>query len=159
MDAVGTAIMVATEAHDGQLDKAGLPYILHPLRVGAALYAFGADYVVAGILHDVVEDTPVTLEDLSNRGFNDAVLSAVASVTKTESERTWEAYQKSIAKAMADPVGGWVKASDVADNWGRLDADALGPEVYWRLMDKYVKARAALKVGGFDPDNLTPDSP
>lgn len=148
------AVAYANKAHDGQVDKQGVPYILHPLRVGASLYDQGQDYVIAGILHDVVEDTPATLDDLAALGASEAVLSAVASVTKTESERTWEAYEKSLSRATLDPVGGWVKAADIADNWKRLDQDRLGPETYWRLLSKYEKAIRYMQARGFNPDRF-----
>jgi len=156
LNTIEGAVAFANQAHDGQVDKQGVPYILHPLRVGASLYKFGTDYVIAGILHDVVEDTLVTLEDLHILTASDAVVAAVGSVTKTESERTWEAYEKSLERAVADPIGGWVKAADVADNRGRLDLDRMRPDDYWRLLDKYGKARTFLQTRGFDPDDLTP---
>lgn len=154
LDTIEGAVAYANRAHDGQVDKAGTPYILHPLRVGASLHDFGPDYVIAGLLHDVIEDTPVTLEDLTELGASETVVSAVASVTKTESERTWEAYEKSLTRATLDPIGGWVKAADIADNWKRLDQDRLGPDTYWRLLSKYEKARKFMQARGFDPDRF-----
>lgn len=145
------AVAYANKAHDGQVDKQGVPYILHPLRVGASLYGHGQDYVIAGILHDVVEDTPATLDDLAALGASDEVVSAVASVTKQESERTWEAYEKSLARATSDPIGGVVKAADIADNWKRLNLEGLGEESYWRLLSKYERAIRYMQARGFDP--------
>lgn len=149
LDTVEGAILFATQAHDGQLDKAGAPYILHPLRVGASLHDYGTVYVIAGILHDVIEDTPHTLDDLTELGADPVVVAAVASVTKDESERGWDAYKRSLQKAIQHPVGGWVKAADVADNWSRLDHETLGSQTYRRLFDKYLKARVFLAEAGF----------
>lgn len=137
MDPIDIAIGLARAAHRGQVDKQGMPYVLHPLRVGASLAAFGPDAVCAGILHDVVEDTPVTLDDLRDFGFSERVISAVDAVTKTTSERDLEAYRASILRAMADPVGLWVKAADVLDNAGRI----------YGLSDGSTKARLMLKYG------------
>ena len=113
-----------------------MPYILHPLRVGASLAAFGEEAVMAGILHDVVEDTPITLRGLKQQGFSDRVLSAVEAVTKTESESGLMAYERSVRKAMADPLGLYVKAADVLDNAGRI-AGIDDPRTRARLMLKY----------------------
>lgn len=120
LSTVEGAILFALGAHAGQVDKAGVPYILHPLRVGASLHKFGDDAIIAGILHDVVEDTEYTLDDLAEAGASEAVLSAVDSVTKVGSERTLEGYRRAIEKAMEDPLGVYVKAADVVDNASRL---------------------------------------
>lgn len=133
----------AIRAHDGQVDKQGLPYILHPLRVGASLWRFGSEYVIAGLLHDVVEDTHHTLDDLRALGASESVIAAVDAVTKTESERTVEAYERSIRKAMEDPIGLWVKAADVSDNASRVD-DIRDPELRHRLRVKYAMASKVL---------------
>jgi (p)ppGpp synthase/HD superfamily hydrolase len=140
---VEEALAFAAEAHAGQVDKQGLPYILHPARVGASLWRFGEDYVIAGFLHDVVEDTPYSLEYLREIGFSDAVVSAVDSVTKTTSESDLEAYEASIRRAMGDPIGRWVKAADVSDNASRLDGISWGP-VQARLRVKYEMAERVI---------------
>lgn len=74
------AIEIAVEAHRGQMDKAGKLYILHPLRV--MLRGKTQDEMIVGILHDTVEDTPVTLELLRREGFSEAVLEAISCITK-----------------------------------------------------------------------------
>jgi (p)ppGpp synthase/HD superfamily hydrolase len=153
LNTIEGAVAFANQAHDGQVDKQGVPYILHPLRVGASLHAFGPEYVIAGLLHDVVEDTPVTLDDLHILGASDAVIAAVNAVTKTESERTVEAYMRSIARATQHPIGGWVKAADVADNMGRLDGitDDMTRKRLWR---KYEHAYDALNEAGFSVEQF-----
>jgi GTP diphosphokinase / guanosine-3',5'-bis(diphosphate) 3'-diphosphatase len=147
---IDAAILFATQAHYGQVDKAGKPYILHPLRVGARLFQFGPEYVIAGLLHDVVEDTEYELADLERAGATPAILAAVASVTKITSEKEWVDYRVSLDRAMTNEIGGWVKASDVADNYSRL---SLIPdvEVQTRLAEKYAKALKYLDDGGFSP--------
>jgi len=145
------AIVLATTAHMGQVDKAGVPYILHPLRVGASLHRRGPHYVMAGLLHDVVEDTPITLEDIAELGAPPEVVDAISAVTKWESERTWEAYKQSLARAISDPIGGWVKAADVWDNYSRLDRELLPPETYKRLRKKYHQAINFLARADFSP--------
>src|ERR1700742_4520783 len=77
MSTLERAIVIAAEAHAGQLDKAGAPYILHPLRV--MLRVGTAAERIAAVLHDVAEDTPWTLDALAAEGFAAAALAAEAS--------------------------------------------------------------------------------
>ena len=84
MSTLERAIRIAAEAHAGQTDKAGAPYILHPLRVMMSVE--GDDARIAAVLHDLVEDTPWTFEDLRTEGFSDAVIAALESLTRREGE-------------------------------------------------------------------------
>ena len=69
------AIEIAVRAHAGQVDKAGQPYILHPIRV---MLRMGSEAErITGVLHDVIEDSDVTLEDLRDEGFDAAILEAL----------------------------------------------------------------------------------
>jgi (p)ppGpp synthase/HD superfamily hydrolase len=110
MSTLERAIAIAATAHAGQIDKAGRPYILHPLRVMLALDA--TDDQIVGVLHDVVEDTDVTLESLRAEGFSEVVLAALASVTKREDED----YSAFVLRAAANPIGRRVKLADLRDN-------------------------------------------
>lgn len=104
------AIVLAAEAHAGQIDKAGKPYILHPLRVMLAMDSEQAQ--IAAVLHDVVEDTTVTLADLQAAGFESAIIEAVQALTKTAGESRIEAAHR----AAAHPIARVVKLADVTDN-------------------------------------------
>jgi len=105
------AIAIAVEGHSGQVDKAGEPYILHPLRV--MLSCATEDERIVGVLHDVVEDCPGwTFERLREEGFSDTVLAALEAVTHREGE-TYEAF---VERAAANPVGLRVKLGDLRDN-------------------------------------------
>lgn len=104
------AVAIAAEAHAGQTDKAGAPYILHPLRVMAAQEGDAARIV--GVLHDVVEDSPVTLDHLAAAGASEAVLRGLDAVTR----RAEESYEAFVARAGADPLGRAVKIADLRDN-------------------------------------------
>ena len=85
MSTLERAIEIATEAHRGQFDKAGNNYIDHPLRVMSAGKTLNEKIV--GVLHDVVEDSNWTFEQLSNEGFSDEIIAALRCVTKlTEDE-------------------------------------------------------------------------
>ena len=110
MPTIERAIEIAATAHAGQRDKAGQPYIFHPLRV--MLRLDGAHEQMAAVLHDVVEDTSVTLDNLAQEGFPSEVLRAIAALTKLPGETRLEAA----ARAAADPVARKVKLADNAEN-------------------------------------------
>lgn len=104
------AVALATEAHKGQVDKGGKDYIEHPLRVSAALQGWPAK--TAGVLHDIVEDTSVTLEQLRKAGFDATVLAAVDALTK----RAGEDYEVYLARLMLQELAVRVKIADMTDN-------------------------------------------
>jgi (p)ppGpp synthase/HD superfamily hydrolase len=104
------AIAIAAEAHAGQVDKAGQPYILHPLRV---MLRVASDHErMAAVLHDVVEDTGVSLPQLAAEGFAPQVVAAVEALTKRPGESRVDAAQR----AAADPIARKVKLADNAEN-------------------------------------------
>jgi (p)ppGpp synthase/HD superfamily hydrolase len=106
------ALLVAIEAHRGQWYPAPLPepFILHPVRVMLGV-APGLPQIVA-LLHDVVEDSPLTLDDLTDKGFDSAVVAAVDRL----SHREGEAYEAYIERLAPDPLAREVKLADLADN-------------------------------------------
>ena len=110
MSTIEQAIQLAARAHAGQVDKAGQPYILHPLRVMLRLN--GTEERIAAVLHDVVEDTEVTLEDLQTTGFSDAVVTAVEALTKRPGESRLDAA----ARAAENKIARAVKLADNAEN-------------------------------------------
>lgn len=104
------AIEIAALAHRGQIDKAGQPYILHPLRVMLACESKAARIVA--VLHDVIEDTDWTLDALRKEGASANVLAALDTVTK----RKGESYSGFIERAAQNPIGREVKIADLRDN-------------------------------------------
>lgn len=104
------AIAIAAEAHVKQTDKAGAPYILHPLRVMQRLTT-EAEMIVA-VLHDVVEDTHWNLEDLRAAGFQDDVLEAIDCLTRREEET----YDDFIERVKSHPLARRIKLADIEDN-------------------------------------------
>ena len=104
------AIEIAAAAHAGQVDKAGQPYILHPLRV--MLRVSGKHERMAAVLHDVVEDTEVTLEQLASEGCPAEVLAAVEALTKRPGESRMDAAKR----ARSNPIARAVKLADNAEN-------------------------------------------
>ncbi len=111
MSTLERAIALAAEAHAGQVDKAGAPYILHPLRMMLALRE--ADERIVAVLHDVCEDCPGwDFARLRGEGFSERVVRALDAVTK----RNGESYEDFVRRAAADPVGRAVKLADLHDN-------------------------------------------
>jgi len=104
------AILIAVQAHRGQKDKAGMPYILHPLRMMGKMKTEAE--MMAAVLHDVVEDTRWTIEQLRERGFSDEVLNAVECLTK----RDGEDYAAFIERAKSNRIARKVKIADLEDN-------------------------------------------
>ena len=110
MPTLERAIQIAALAHSGQIDKAGQPYILHPLRV--MLRLDGGHERIAAVLHDVVEDSSVTLAQLQQEGFAPAVLEAVEALTKRPGETRLDAAARAAKHAVARAV----KLADNAEN-------------------------------------------
>jgi (p)ppGpp synthase/HD superfamily hydrolase len=104
------AIRLAVQAHRGQKDKAGAPYILHPLRLMLGLRS-DVERMVA-VLHDVVEDTPYTLLELQQAGYPEPVLEALDYLTR----RGNETYEEFIERVKANPLARKVKVADLEDN-------------------------------------------
>jgi (p)ppGpp synthase/HD superfamily hydrolase len=128
------AIQIARRAHEGQLDKSGRPYIGHPLRVMGRV-ASDRERMVA-VLHDVVEDTGVTVEDLASAGAPEEVLRAVDAITK----RPGEPFDAYLARVAANPIALTVKRADIADNSSPDRMARLDQPTQARLNDKYAKA-------------------
>lgn len=104
------AVMLAARAHRGQMDKGGHPYILHPLRLMLGL-TLELDRMAA-VLHDVVEDAGITLEDLRRQGYPEPVISALDCLTRRKGE-TYEAF---IQRLKPNPLARRVKLADLRDN-------------------------------------------
>jgi (p)ppGpp synthase/HD superfamily hydrolase len=135
------AIEIAASAHAGQVDKAGEPYILHPLRV--MLRMSGLHERIVAVLHDVVEDTPVTLEVLSVEGFPPAVIAAVDALTKRNGESRIDAAHR----AAANDIARAVKLADNAENMdlGRIPSPS---EKDFARLEEYKAVRAILLQAG-----------
>jgi len=137
---VEKAIQIATRAHAGQVDKAGHPYIFHPLRLMATMD--DEHEKMAAILHDVIEDTTVSLEDLNREGFPPAVVAAVDALTKRNGESRLEAA----ARALKNPIARLVKLADVKDNMNLSRINAPSEKDYARLQE-YEQVRTYLEDG------------
>lgn len=109
-DLLSLAYDIASQAHEGQVDKAGKPYILHPLHVSARCVTYEAK--VVALLHDTIEDTDITADYLSKQGFPPDIVEAVLAVTRKEGET----YEEFVRRAAKNPVGREVKMADLEDN-------------------------------------------
>ncbi len=104
------AILIATKAHNGQLDKGGQPYILHRLRV---MQSCNSDLEkMCAVLHDVIEDTNISLNELREEGFSEEVLVILDLLTKKEQED----YSTFIDRISTNETACRVKIADLQDN-------------------------------------------
>ena len=143
MSTLERAIAIAAEGHAGPFDKAGQPYILHPIRV--MLRVSGASERIAAILHDVVEDTPVTLDQLAKEGFSREVVEAVDALTKRRGENRIDAAKR----AAANPIARVVKLADNAENMDLSRISNPTQKDYDRL-EEYKRVREILLAAGKD---------
>ena len=133
------AIKIAVEAHTGQVDKAGQPYILHPLR---CMMAVQTDVQrIAAIMHDVVEDSEWTLEALADAGFSPEVIDVVDRVSR----RHEESYEEFIARVAESKDATVVKIADLEDNLNITRLATVTDKDRARL-DKYLTAWRKLKA-------------
>ena len=133
MSTLEKAISLATEAHNGQNDKNDAPYILHPLRVMARVQS-ETEKTVA-VLHDIIEDTDYTIENLRENGYSKEVLEAIDCLTK----RDGEDYDEYLKRSMSNPIAQKVKISDLKDNMDIRRFNVLEEEDLKRL-NKYQRA-------------------
>jgi (p)ppGpp synthase/HD superfamily hydrolase len=127
------AIAIAVDAHRGQKDRYEAPYILHPLRVMARV-ATPVEKTVA-ILHDVVEDTDWTFQDLRREGFTSKIIEALRCLTK----KPREPYEKLIKRSASNPLARRIKLADLEDNMDLRRLPVITEEDRSRL-EKYLKA-------------------
>ncbi|WP_312785929.1 phosphohydrolase [Stenotrophomonas indicatrix] len=137
MDWVARARTLAMEAHAGQVDKAGHPYIGHVGRVAAAVRGDDEAEVVAW-LHDVIEDCPAFAGQV--QAFPAPLQDAVRLLSRTSAADADTYY----ARISADPLALKVKLADIADNADEARLASLDAATAERLRDKYRRALAAL---------------
>jgi len=129
------AIELAKQHHEGQTDKAGKPYIEHPLRVMNQVES--EEEKIVAVLHDIVEDTDISLDDLRNEGFSEKVVSAVECLTKQDGEN----YDSYIERISFNPLAVKIKLADLEDN---SDLTRL-PEVTDKDLERIEKYDKALE--------------
>lgn len=128
------AITLALKAHEVQVDKSGMPYAGHIMRVMAAGRTM--DEKIVGVLHDVVEDTEWTFEALLKEGFPVHIVDALRCVTKLSDD---EPYDEFIERVKTNPLAVAVKINDIADN---MDIRRYKELSDWdvKRLKKYLKA-------------------
>lgn len=133
------AISIAAQAHKNQKEKINTPYILHPLRIMMRMKTEAE--MMAGVLHDVVEDSKWTLEELRNHGFSDEVLKAVECLTHKKEDN----YEEYIERIKANEIARKVKLADLEDN---MNIQRIGNDLTERdleRLEKYHKTWRMLK--------------
>lgn len=140
MSNLDKAIALACKVHAGQVDKAGQPYILHPLRL-MIKFSEENERIVA-ILHDVVEDGNVTFDELRQHGWSKTVVDAIDCLSK----RSGESYENFISRLFPNDLARKVKIEDIKDNLDLTRLSSLDSKDLLRI-EKYHKALRYL-IGG-----------
>jgi (p)ppGpp synthase/HD superfamily hydrolase len=143
------AIILAAAAHKGQRDRNDEPYIMHPIRVMAQLWDH--DERMVAILHDVVEDTDVTLVDLRKSGFSDRIVDAVDAISRRKD--AGESFSQYIQRVKHNPLATKVKIADLRDN-SNLDRLPKVESYDLRRLDRYNRALQYLIKRYESPDIL-----
>ena len=111
MSTLDRAIQIAMKAHKGQTDRYGNPYILHPLRV-MSMGRTDEERIV-GVLHDVVEDSEWTFDDLREEGYSKRIVDALDCVTKRSENEDYDVF---LERTRSNPLAIRVKLNDLIDN-------------------------------------------
>ncbi len=133
MDVLTRCVEIAAKAHAGQVDKAGRPYILHPLRLMMRMET--PHEMMTAVLHDVIEDSDVRLDDLRSEGVPDEVLQALELLSR----RDGQAYEQFITQIKPNALARKVKLADLADNMNLMRLENVGSKELERLA-KYHRA-------------------
>lgn len=154
---VEDALILAANAHRGQKDRSGMPYITHPMHAAVFAVAIAKQHKVLDtfaieglsglevltmvtLLHDVVEDTPVTLGQLIEEGFPEDIVQAVDAIT----EREGEEYDDYIARLAKNPIARYAKMGDIRHNMDTSRLAKIEDDDSLRLR-KYVRTLRKLK--------------
>lgn len=137
MSRLGDAFEMAFKAHWGQTDKSGQPYMAHVVRVASRVAP--EDAQIVALLHDVVEDTPVTLDQVQD-AFGPMIAKAVDAITK----RKGEANDTYLDRVAANPLARAVKIADLNDNSDPVRMAQLDKATQERLERKYTHAQSRL---------------
>lgn len=132
-DGTKRALKLCFEAHKNQVDKSGMPYVFHPFHLAEQMT--DERTTIVALLHDIVEDTDYTLDDLSNMGFESDIIEALMLMTHDKSVP----YMEYVAKIKINPIARAVKLADLRHNsdLSRLD---IVDEKALKRKDKYSEA-------------------
>ena len=137
-DLIKKAMILSYEAHRGQYDKGGLPYIFHPFHLAEQMST--EETVVIALLHDVIEDTDWTIDDLEKEGFNEDILTALKLMTHNPAEP----YMDYISRLSTCPVARQVKLADLYHNSDQTRVENPDEKMLKRW-EKYDRAIQLLK--------------
>jgi (p)ppGpp synthase/HD superfamily hydrolase len=143
------AIVLATNAHKGQKDRNDEPYVMHPIRVMAQLW--GHDERMVAVLHDIIEDTDVTLDDLRKAGYPDRIVEAVDAISRRKD--AGESFSQYIQRVRKNPLATKVKIADLKDN-SNLDRLPKVEAFDLKRLDRYNRALQYLIDRYESPDIL-----
>ena len=132
------ALKVCFEAHKEQVDKSGLPYVFHPFHLAEQMQT--EETTVVALLHDVVEDTTVTLSMLAEKGFSQEILDAVALMTHKDGVD----YMDYVRAIKENPIAKAVKLADLRHNSDVTRLDVVDEKALKRR-EKYAEAIALLE--------------
>ena len=136
MITVEDALRIAVDAHNGQKDLDGNPVVLHPITVGLA--GNNREEIIGGLLHDVVEDTKLTFNDLFAKGVDISIVEALKLLTHTK-DMTYEGYIQRIATSN-NSIAIHIKYNDLKHNLKRGRAGG-----HWKIVAKHEKALAIIE--------------
>ena len=132
------ALCIAYKAHEGQVDKTGVPYIFHPFHLAESMT--DENSTIVALLHDVIEDTDWTIDDLEKEGFNEDILTALKLMTHNPAEP----YIQYISRLSTCPVARQVKLADLYHNSDRTRVENPDEKMLKRW-EKYDRAIQLLK--------------
>lgn len=137
---IGVADAIAERAHRGQVDKVGGEYIVHPRSVASRVAPREPEYIATALLHDVIEDSSFTANDLRKAGIPESVVVAVTLLTRTDDVAPIDYY----AGIRTDQMALAVKLADLADNTDPERLERLPADTQDRLRSKYRLAYSEL---------------
>lgn len=132
------ALCIAYKAHEGQVDKTGVPYIFHPFHLAESMT--DENSTIVALLHDVIEDTDWTIDDLKKEGFNEDILTALKLMTHNPAEP----YMDYISRLSTCPVARQVKLADLYHNSDQTRVENPDEKMLKRW-EKYDRAIQLLK--------------
>lgn len=135
------ALKLCFEAHKDQVDKSGMPYVFHPFHLAEQMKDEAT--TIVALLHDVIEDTDYTIDDIRNMGFSDEICEALTLMTHDECVP----YMEYVAQIKKNPIAREVKKADLRHNsdTSRLDESQINTEKTRQRVDKYKAALALLE--------------
>ena len=132
------ALKLCFEAHKNQMDKSGMPYVFHPFHLAEQMQT--EETTVVALLHDLVEDTDYTIEDLTSMGFDKSITDAIALMTHADDVE----YMNYVREIKNNPIARAVKLADLKHNSDLTRLDVVDQKALSRR-EKYLKAIALLE--------------